>query len=592
MTIAYLSLPEPSFGPHAHVLLKGRYLRDDGCDTPSRMLWRVGETASHARSGADRDAARRYYRLMASVKFVPNSPALFNAQTDAPVMLSTFVFPLDGDGDGDDALRGAIEANRRAQAAGGGCGFDLSVLDPSMRWWSGHDVRRSGTTPIDALHRISAASSRNTADAVRPGANMGVLRVDHPDIIDFVDAKRDTRMIQNFNISVAITDRFIDDLFERPDAAHTVVHPRTGERARLVDATDPTERPWTVRGVWARIVENAHAAGEPGLLFIDRINRLDPLSHLGPIHATNSCGEQALRHHEGACLGSINLTAHTVFENGRTRIDWDGLGETTALAVELLDDLIEVSAYPTGASRSAAMASRRIGVGVMGFADLLFVLGLPYDSQKARGLAARVMAFVSARARAASQRRASRLGCFGAWEGSDWHARGVVMRNAYVTCIAPTGSISMLAGCSQGIEPVFSLVTRRRVLARRASRGSVITVVNPLFREAAIRQRVWTPRLEQHLVNGGSVRDADVPDVLKRVFVTAHDVSAADHLRMQMEFQAHCDAGVAKTVNAPRDASLEDIRSLFELAARSGQVKGITVYRDGCRDDQPMSRSA
>lgn len=593
--------------PNAITVLADRYLvRDDAgqiAETPADLFRRVAKAVAspEAAFGGDGDDCARmehqFYQLMVSSRFLPNSPTLMNAGRQLGMLSACFVLPLE------DSIPDIMETARQialVQRAGGGTGIDLSALRPK-----GSIVRSSGGTtdgPLSFLKMLSAVTDAIQQGAFRRGANMGVMRIDHPDILSFIDLKSDLTQVVNYNLSVAVTDDFMESVRSHPDRAHTVVNPHTGRQGVLdresgvakydLEPGRSNKSDYSVREIWQRIVQRAWESGDPGLIFIDEVNRHNPTPHLGVIRATNPCGEQPLLPFEACNLGSLNLAAFCRACTGSPPVDriaWDAIGETVELAVRFLDNVIETNKYPTPEIHEATLATRKIGIGVMGFADLLFKLGVPYDSQEALGLADRIGAFIREAGWAASERLAATRGAFPAWKGSIWDVRhdGRLMRNAHVTTIAPTGTISIIAACSSGIEPLFSLAFARRVLG-----GKTLVEVNPVF-EAALRERVHSARDVQriidHAAKQGSVQGlAGVPEPLQTVFRTAHDISPEWHVRMQAAWQRHTDAAVSKTINLPANASVQAVEEAYMLAYTL-KCKGVTVYRDGARPHQPMA---
>jgi ribonucleoside-diphosphate reductase alpha chain len=558
--------------PNGRKVLERRYLRRDAAgrsgETPEDLFWRVAASVAqaeraHAAPGEDPAArvdrfAREFYAMMARLDFLPNSPTLMNAGRPLGQCFACFVLPVE----------------------------DTILSDRG-----------------DGIF-----------DAVRAGANMAVLRVDHPDILDFIDLKSDPREMANFNLSVGITDEFLDAV--RDGKPHYVVDPHTHERrplrAKLRDAEGRfvglEERPWTSREVFDRIVRRAWESGEPGLVFLDRINRLNPTPQLGPMEATNPCGEQPLLPWEACNLASVHLGHFVVEQTSVTepasRIDWPRLARQVALGIRFLDDVIDINAYPHPQIDFLVKSNRKVGLGVMGWADLLFRLDVPYDAPEAAALADRVMGFIKEEAWKASMALAQERGPFPNFDGSLFTAgniehpyfaevwrlacrresRRVPIRNATATTIAPTGTLSIVAGTTGGIEPAFSLVFHRRILD-----GEDLLEVHPEFRRTAEARGFFSDELVRKVDAAGSVRDLpEVPERWRRVFASARDVSPDVHLRMQAVFQRHCDNAVSKTVNLPPGATAEDVRRAFEQAIELG-VKGITVYRDGCRLGQPMA---
>ncbi|MEM9803033.1 MAG: adenosylcobalamin-dependent ribonucleoside-diphosphate reductase [Planctomycetota bacterium] len=598
-------LPEPDLTDNALKVLERRYLvRDeDGeiTETPRQLFWRVARTVAAAELTFDAEAeealevARDFYTLMSQRMFLPNSPCLTNAGRGSGMLSACFVLPVE---DSVEGIYDAVKATALIQKAGGGTGFDFSRVRPA-----GDRVASSGGAgagPIAFMDVFSKASDSIQQGAFRKGANMGILRVDHPDIDRFVVAKDDRSQLTNFNISVAVTDRFLDALQTNPHAIHQVKDPRTGAWRPYAKrdeggGADEDREFWTVGEVWSRITEHAHATGEPGIVFIDRINRENPLPNVGEIAATNPCGEQPLHAWDSCNLGSINLARFVHVEadpaTGESvpRFHWDAFREVVHTCTRFLDDVVEVNRYPLREIAQMARATRRIGLGAMGLADALFQLGLPYDSEEGCAFGEEVMRVLQEESHLASEVLAEERGTFGAWEGSEWEKRGVRLRNSYTTTIAPTGTISILAGCSGGIEPLFSLAFKRQVMTDAEGRPTVMNEVNRVFERVATAAGYFSDELVDKILERGTLHGFDdVPEEHRRLFVTAHDIEPEWHVRMQAAFQRHCDSSISKTINFPRHASVDDVRRIYDLAIDLG-LKGVTVYRDGCRDMQPMA---
>jgi ribonucleoside-diphosphate reductase alpha chain len=399
---------------------------------------------------------------------------------------------------------------------------------------------------------------------------MGILRVDHPDILDFIGIKLDPGKMRNFNLSVAVTDRFMDAL--AGGGSYPLINPRTGDVARELSAAR----------VWSALVNAAWTTGDPGLVFIDEVNRGNPVPALGQIAATNPCGEQPLLPFESCTLGSVNLARFA--RDDRADVDWDRLRDCIRDAVDFLDNVIDANRYPLPAIADATRATRKIGLGVMGFADLLIELGVPYDAPRGQEIGTAVARFLERESVARSVELAERRGVFPAWRGSRWADQGVRLRNATTTTVAPTGTISIIAGCSSGIEPLYAVAYQRRVLD-----GTVLGEMHPLFRQRAEAAGFWSEELEQQLVEGGRVRgNPAVPAEVQALFPTAHDLPASAHLEMQAAFQRHVHAAVSKTINLPAGAAPGEVDAAYRLAHRLG-CKGVTVYRDGSVANQVLS---
>ncbi|MFA6132822.1 MAG: adenosylcobalamin-dependent ribonucleoside-diphosphate reductase [Phycisphaerae bacterium] len=579
-----------------------RYLLKDPSgrviETQAQMLWRVARAIARAdvqyeatRSQV-RALARQFLKLMKSGLFLPNSPTLMNAGRKNGMLSGCFVLPVL---DSIEGIFDAIKHTAQVQKAGGGTGFSFDSLRPT-----GDLVASSGGTtsgPISFMRVFSAATSAIQQGAFRRGANMAMMSVEHPDILKHITAKNESGAFENFNISVKMPDSFMKSLMERPGQPHVVINPRNGEQyfiprkvklatygiRDLIPADRRAKNCYTVADVWSMIVHNAHATGEPGVCFIDRVNADNPTPALGRIEATNPCGEQPLLAYESCTLGSIDL-AKFVTPDG-TDIDWDALRDTIVTSVRFLDDVLDVNHYPTETIKERSLGNRKIGLGLMGFADALIMLGIRYDSDQAEDLARRIAKFLSETAHQASQDLAKERGCFPNWKGSIWDTKyHRPMRNAACTTIAPTGSISIIAGCSSGIEPVFSLATKRR-----AMEGREFISVHPLLEELGRRDGWMTHRIRKALLAGIPPKSIPgFPKQLAEVMVTAHEVTPQWHVRIQAAFQKHIDNAVSKTVNLPASATVNDVDQIFRMAYEAG-CKGITVYRDGSRSGQTLA---
>lgn len=561
-------------------ILRERYLRRrDGevAETADEMCWRVATAVAAAEErfgrlpAAIREIAAAFYRLMVDGAFLPNSPTLMNAGKGNQLQYSAcYVLPV---GDSMAEIFDAVRAAAIIHQSGGGTGFAFSRLRPRNDPVRSTGGRASG--PVSFLRVFNAATDAVRQGGMRRGANMGVLRVDHPDILEFVECKLDGG-ISNFNISVAATDAFMDALAHGAD--YDLVNPRTGEATARLPAP----------AVFERIVAAAWRTGDPGMIFIDRVNRspANPTPELGAIEATNPCGEQPLAPWDACNLGSINVARFA--RPGAERpggIDWDDLDRVVRLAVRFLDDVIEVNPYPLATIAATVRANRRIGLGIMGWADLLFALGLPYDSEDALALADVLMGRVQATSHDQSARLAEERGPFPNWARSI-HRAGRPLRNGAITTIAPTGTISMIAGCSSGIEPVFALAFEHRVRGPDGAR--VLPFVSRAFERLARERGFASEALLAEVARCGSLRDvAGAPPEARAVFKTAHEIDYPWHVRHQAVFQRHTDNGVSKTINLRADATEDDVARAYLLAWELGCL-GITVFRDGCKGEQVL----
>lgn len=598
--VADLFESEPETGlltKNAIRVLENRYLKKDEhgriVETPRQMFERV---ARHV-AAAEKDPERwfqPFFDLMWSLKFVPNSPTMMNAGRPLGMLSACFVLPLE------DSIPDIMETARQialVQRAGGGTGIDLSKLRPQ-----GSIVRSSGGTtegPLSFLKMLSGVTNAIQQGAFRRGANMGTLRIDHPDLISFIRLKEDLSQVTNYNLSVTMTDAFMTQLERDPTALWKVVNPHDGATAYLRHDSDKPDyeatknkltpedhgKYWTVGELFDQIVEKAWLSGEPGLIFIDRVNESNQTPNIGAMATTNPCGEQPLLPYEACNLGSLNLAKFVTPDN---KVDWADLGETVRVAIRFLDDVVEANNYPTPEIDAMCRANRKIGLGVMGWADMLFKLGIPYDSDEGLAFARKLAQFIQNEAWDEDSLLAEEKGCFANWKGSRWDTHyGRKMRNAHCVTIAPTGTISIIAGCSGGIEPIFSLSFVRQVME-----GQRLFETNPIFEEKLTalglaetdRQRV----LERAAAEGTISEIEDLPRDVRRVYRSARDISPTDHVRMQAAWQEFTDAAVSKTINFPNDATQEQVKEAYLLAYKT-RCKGITVYRDGSRQNQPMA---
>lgn len=574
------------------VLEKRILARDHGghiAETPEDLFRRVAISvaSSDLQRGSPADVARSeeaFFEIMSNLEFLPNSPTLMNAGRNLAQLSACFVLPVE------DSMEGIFDTLRDTaliQKSGGGTGFSFSRLRPREdRVETTHGV---SSGPVSFMRLYNFATEVTKLGGKRAGANMAILRIDHPDIEEFISAKTNPLELNTFNISVAVTDEFMRQV--EAGEKYNLINPRTREAAKQLDA----------RQVLDRIVESAWRNGEPGVIFIDRINRDNPTPDLGPIESTNPCGEQPLLPYESCVLGSINLAKF--HRDGA--VDYGRLEEVVRLGVRFLDNIIDVSEYPIPAIANITRLNRKIGLGVMGWADLLILLGIPYDSEEAIRVGEEVMGFISREALNASIELAKYRGPFPRWsqeslyKGEQEQAgslrsqersqgrsqeRSQARRNATVTTVAPTGTISLIANCSSGIEPVYSIAYRRLSFESEQMR-----FVHPLFERYAQEHGFYSEDLMKRVTETGSLHDLPgIPDEARRVFVTTHEIAPEWHVRMQAAFQKHIDAAVSKTINFPAIASVEDVRRAYLLAHELG-CKGITVYRDGSREKQVLS---
>ena len=568
----------PDISENAMVVLEKRYLRknDKGeiVENPSQMFRRVAraiaETELLYNSNADvahwEDA---FYEPMARMEFVPNSPTLMNAGTGAGTLSACFVIGLE------DSMDGIMETAKEAalvQKFGGGTGFALSKIRPKGAPISTTHGRACG--PVAVLRHLSSVSTLVTQGGKRDGANMAVMDVHHPDILDFITCKTTEGQIHNFNISVGVSEEFMQAVEREED--YELRDPQTGEVVGKLNAAD----------VFSRMIEGAWLNGEPGAIFLDQVNRDNPTLHVGRMTATNPCGEQPLLPYESCNLGSINLARFVVERDRQPAVDWDRLKETVQVATRFLDNVIDANRYSVPEIERMTKLTRKIGLGVMGFADMLVILGIPYNSQEGIDLGREVMRFIRQESDNTSEELAGERGVFPAYEGSSFQKQGRMMRNACRLTVAPTGTISMIAGCSSGIEPLFSLCYHKHNILE----GQSLLYIDANFEDVARQDDFYSDELMEYLADGGSIqdRDEDVPEWVRDVFVTAADISPQDHVRMQAAFQDSVDAGISKTINFPNSATREDVRMSYLLAWKLG-CKGITVYRAGSREAEVLT---
>jgi ribonucleoside-diphosphate reductase alpha chain len=562
-------------------VLRERYLtRKDGevVETPEEMCWRVAESiaAGEARYGrsaaAVTEIATAFYDMMVDQYFMPNSPTLMNAGKGNGLQYSAcYVLPV---GDSMEEIFDSVKAAAIIHKSGGGTGFAFSRLRPKDDLVASTGGRASG--PVSFLRVFNGATEAVKQGGTRRGANMGILKVDHPDILEFIDCKLDGG-ITNFNISVAATDKFMDALAKGEE--YDLVNPHNGKVVTRLSA----------REVFERMVRAAWRTGDPGMVFIDRINQspANPTPEIGQIEATNPCGEQPLLPNEACNLGSLNVSKFArKSESGEMSIDWDEMERVVRLAVRFLDDVIEMNPYPLPEIDATVKANRRIGLGIMGWADLLYIMGIGYDSKEAVELADQLMAFVKEKSHDQSSKLAEERGSFPNWKNSIYKSVRP-MRNSTVTTIAPTGTISMIAGCSSGVEPIFALAFEHRV--KQSDGERVLTFVNETFEKLAREQGFYSQALMEEIAKHGSLHGIPgLPPHAQEVFKTSHEIGYEWHVRHQAAFQRSTDNGVSKTINLPNEAGEEDVTRAYKLAWELGCL-GITVFRDGCKGEQVLN---
>lgn len=552
-------------------VLKKRYLLKDEkqrvVETPSDLFKRVAKKISEAeleyKSETDREEVEeKFFQMMSGLEFLPNSPTLMNAGTPLGQLSACFVLPVE------DSMSGIFESLKNMaliHQTGGGCGFDFSKLRPEGDLVSTTKGKASG--PLSFMSIFNQATQVIVQGGRRRGANMGILRCDHPDVFNFIESKLEKEMFPNFNLSVGITDAFMDAVMN--DEEFDLINPRTKEKVRKVKA----------RSLFDLIIFSAWKSGDPGLVFLDEINRRNPLPELGRIDATNPCGEVPLLPYESCNLGSLNLSKFV--SNGA--LDWLKLKEAVNWAVRFLDNVIDVNRYPLPEIENITKSNRKIGLGVMGFADMLIKMGIPYNSSKAVEMASRLMRIFHQVSLKASTALAEERGVFPNFEHSIYIKEGIRLRNATVNTIAPTGTISIIAGCSSGIEPLFALSYVRKVLS-----GTRMLEIHPLFEKKLKEKGLNSREFMTYAGRLGSIQNVkEIPEDIRQVFITAFDVSPEQHLRIQAAFQASTDNSVSKTVNLPQGAPIELIKDIY-LKAYNLKCKGITVYRYGSKEDQVL----
>lgn len=564
---------------NAKTVLERRYLKKGAsgevCETPEHMFRRVAAHIAEAEKNYDpktdiKKIEDSFYKLMAEFRFLPNSPTLMNAGRSLGQLAACFVLPVD---DSIDCIFETLKNAAIIHKSGGGTGFSFSRLRPKNSKVGSTGGVASG--PVSFMKIFNTATEQIKQGGTRRGANMAVLRVDHPDIMSFITCKNDKNELNNFNISVGVTDAFMAAVAQKED--YDLIDPCSGKLTGRLNAA----------AVYDELVRQAWETGDPGIIFLDEINRFNTTPGIGDIESTNPCGEQPLLPMEACNLGSINLTRFITKKRNRPEVDYEKLRETIHLSVRFLDNTIDMSRYPIDEIDQMVKGNRKIGLGIMGFADLLYMLHIPYDSKEALALAGKIMAFIQKESHKASCDLARARGVFPNFDQSIFKdKKNLRMRNATTTTIAPTGTLSIIAGCSSGIEPVFALSYVRTVMD-----NDRLIEVNPVFKRIAVEQDFYSDALMEEIAENGTVKgNINVPSDLRKVFVTAHDIKPEDHIKMQAVFQKYTDNAVSKTVNLPHDATRKDVRFIYDQAFKT-KCKGVTIYRDGSKDNQVLSLS-
>jgi ribonucleoside-diphosphate reductase alpha chain len=565
--------------PNAKAVLERRYLERDAeghiIETPEDMFRRVAHHIAKAEEvfkqervpTRQNEMEESFYNMLTALDFLPNSPTLMNAGRKLGQLAACFVLPVEDSMDGIfDALKNAALIHK----SGGGTGFSFSRLRPKNSQVGTTGGIASG--PVSFMQIFDASTEQVKQGGTRRGANMAILRVDHPDIVEFIHCKSDKATLNNFNISVAITDKFMRAV--RNNSEYELFDPRYKDPVGTLNAA----------AVYRALIKQAWTSGDPGIIFLDRINQDNPTPAIGDIESTNPCGEQPLLPMEACNLGSINLSNFIVNEDGQTKIDYYRLKKCVKLAVRFLDNTIEMSQYPLPEIDEMVKGNRKIGLGIMGFADLLFRLNIAYNSEKAIALAEEIMRFIQTESHRASLALAKERGTFKNYEQSIFVDEDRTYRNATVTTIAPTGTLSIIANCSSGIEPLFALSFTRTVMD-----NDKLVEVNPWFKKIAIDQDFYSEELMNTIAGSGSIsKIEEIPQDIRNVFVTAHDISPKWHIRMQAAFQKYTDNAVSKTVNLPKGATEADVMEIYDQAYDLG-CKGVTIYRDGSKENQVLS---
>ncbi len=562
--------------PNAMKVLEKRYLKKDSAgnclETPEDLFRRVARNIA----GADLYYGRKenevlkteeeFFEMIVALEFLPNSPTLMNAGRDLQQLSACFVLPID---DSMESIFETIKDTALIHKSGGGTGFSFSRLRAKNS-----PVRSTGgisSGPVSFMKVFNAATQAVKQGGTRRGANMGILRVDHPDIMEFISCKENDKEITNFNISVALTEDFMKKAFEGED--YDLIDPKTKKSVQRLNA----------KKVFDAIIQMAWKNGEQGIIFLDRINKDNPTPKIGEIESTNPCGEQPLLPYESCNLGSMNLSKMVTEDK---KIDWDRLADRIEKAVHFLDNVIDMNVYPIKKIEEMTKSNRKIGLGVMGFADILLMLGIKYDSEEAIALAEKITKFILDTSRSASEKLAQERAAFPNFKGSIFDIPGAKpLRNATLTTIAPTGTLSIIANSSSGIEPVFAITYIRNIMD-----NTKLIEAHPYFQQVAKERGFYTPELMNLIAQKGTIRGVpEVPEDVQQLFVTAHDIEPIWHIRMQAAFQKYTNNAVSKTVNLPREATIEDVKTIYMLAYKSG-CKGVTIYRDKSREEQVLNK--
>ncbi len=565
-----------NFSNNALEVLKRRYLlRDENGEikeTPRQLVERIANNIALADKnyGATQEqyeeTARKFYDVMANLEFMPNTPTIMNAGTEIQQLSACFVLPVP---DSIEGIFDALKYQAIIHKSGGGTGFAFSRLRPSNDMVKSTSGVASG--PVSFMKIFDAATQEIKQGGKRRGANMGILRVDHPDVLEFITCKADMKTLTNFNISVGITAKFMEAL--KRDTTYDLINPRTKTAIKQLRA----------REVFNLIISNAWLNGDPGLVFIDNMNATNPVPHLGEIEATNPCGEQDLLAYDSCNLGSIAV--NRFIRPDKKDFDWDHLREVVAITTHFLDNVIDMNKYPIPQIEEMSKNTRRIGLGVMGFADALYQLMIPYDSEEGFKKGEEMMKFIRDAAIETSVQLAKTRGTFGAYKGSTWEKRGIKVRNSYLTTVAPTGTIGMLAEASGGLEPNFAISFIKNMMD-----NTELVYTNTYFEEVARERGFYSKDLMAEIAKVGTIQGftEEIPADVRRVFVTAQDISPENHIRMQAAFQKNICASVSKTINFPNSASMQDVEKAYMLAYDLN-CKGVTIYRDGSRDNQVLN---